>query len=154
MLLKCYDCDFPASLIREEDSETWLHWASVDWYNICSALNQTWDFHYRGSWVRPLHRHIIFWSGKCIYPINNNNSPQNTRVTRPLTFHRKSCTRSPLFYFYTEYETDSGMHRLLHYSDLSQHRFYSSINVSDPLLCSPSVFYFFSFFAVRESGNE
>lgn len=60
-----------------------------------------------------------------------------------------------VLFSHTESETDSGMHRLLRHSDFSQISFYSSINISDPLPCSPSLLIFFpAFFPVRESGNE
>lgn len=43
---------FQASLNRDEDSEPCLYWASVDWHNICSALDQNETFITRRSSAR------------------------------------------------------------------------------------------------------
>lgn len=74
---------FLPSLNREEDSETCLHWASVDWHNICSALNQNETFITGRSSVTPLHGNIFFWSEKYIYTLSENNSQLNSPTWRP-----------------------------------------------------------------------
>lgn len=74
---------FLPSLNREEDSETCLHWASVDWHNICSALNQNETFITGRSSVTPLHGNIFFWSEKYIYTPSENNSQLNSPTWRP-----------------------------------------------------------------------
>lgn len=123
------------------------------WGFYSASLNQGGGFRAMPSlssgWFVQLNRNEIIWDMQsnvfrwsADHLIHKNSSLLNTSGPRCVTFQRKWKTRSSLFYFLAEYET--GMHRLFHYSDLSQHRLYSSINTSDLPLPSPCSKFFFS----------
>jgi len=132
-----------------EDSEPCLHWASVDWHNICSALDQNETFIIRRSPVTPLHGNISFWSERYIYPMSENNSLLNSPTCYPTSdISQETEDKVTSVLFHTEYETGPCMNRLLLYSDLAQHRFYTSINISGPSAASFTFFFPFSFFVV------
>lgn len=78
---------FLAYLNRKEDSEPCLHWASVDWHNICSALNQNETFITRRSSVTPLRGNIFFWSEKYIYTLSNEQFAAKLSTVSPYLWH-------------------------------------------------------------------
>lgn len=109
---------------RRPYSEPCLHWASFDRQNICSALNPEWEF--------LLQEHLLMIQK--VYLYSEWEPFTSEHVTMSLTFYRKQNPGALGFFFpsffYAEYEADPDRTGWLLYSDLSQRRFYISINIS------------------------